>query len=53
MATLLRRVADAVADFWLEKEGYALMYLIACGALVNIAAVGYGVYWLTQHVRIV
>lgn len=53
MARLLGRIADAFADFWLEKEGYALLYLVICGALVNLVAVVYGVYQLAQHVRFV
>lgn len=53
MARLLGRVAEALTDFWLEKEGYTLLYLIICGALVNLVALGYAVYWLTQHMRIV
>lgn len=53
MARFLRRVADAFADLWLEKEGYALLYLVICGVLVNLIALTYGAYWLAQHVRFV
>lgn len=53
MLRCLSRIADALADLWLDKEGYVMMYLMASGALANLAALGYGVYWLVNHVRFV
>lgn len=53
MARLLGRIAYALTEFWWDIEGYALLYFMACGALANLGAIGYGIYWLTQHVRFV
>jgi len=53
MARLIANIKEALEDFYLEKESYFMMYLMASGLVVNATAVLYVLYWLFKHVRFV
>lgn len=54
MANLLGKVGDTLHYYLIEdKEAGAMVYLMVCGVLVNLAGLGLGIRWLISHVRIV